>query len=140
MILVYYLTHSAIDEIVILHIMNWNEIRLQMLRNAYFMSHALDVIDINCVVLHRAACAVDGRRVGAYAIGYHGNSWHSRCSKLMSLPRRPMDHYWVLFIALSCRSLLRHTLIHTVNWNHDSWIHCVVTIGAHLSRHHWEDR
>ena len=72
MIQVYYLTHSAIDEIVILHIMNWNDIGLQVVRNAYLIGHALD---INSVVLHRAACAIDACRVGAYAIGCHGNSW-----------------------------------------------------------------
>ena len=91
------------------------------------------------LVLHLAACAIHGCRVGAYAIGYHGNSWHSRCSELTILLGRPMDHYWVSFIALSCRSFLRHILTHSVSWNHDSWIQCVVTIGSHLSLRHLED-
>ena len=52
--------------------MDWNDIRLQMVRYAYLIGHTLD---INWVVLHRAACAIDARRVGAYASGYHGTGW-----------------------------------------------------------------
>ena len=43
-----------------------------MVRNAYLIGHTLD---INGLVLHHAECAIDAGRVGAYANGYHGNSW-----------------------------------------------------------------
>ena len=59
----YYLTHSAIDEIVILHIMNWNDIRLQMLRNAYSIGHMLDVIDL------KMSCAASCRMCNRCSAG-----------------------------------------------------------------------
>ena len=71
---------------------------------------------MSCAVC--AVCALDVPRVEAYANSYHGNSWASEVLNFDEFPGGGMGllrgHYWDSFSTQSCRSLLRHTLIHTL--------------------------
>ena len=67
-----------ITEMLILHIMNSNDVRLQMLRNAYSTGQMLDSIDLRGPRFE----SLTTLRVEACANNYHGDSWPQTTTNL----------------------------------------------------------
>ena len=113
-------------------------------------------------MLHRTACAIDARRVGTSAIGYHGNSWAFQVLRInvfgmiyhivtpsdsgtQNAPHTLLDRIISGSPVRSLLGIIYHILspLFGIFWDpecityltgsYHSWISFVVIIGSHLS-------